>query len=211
MRYNLALSKGSTDGQCARLIAVDKKAPRCCSSTRHLRDRGGARRLRQTVHELAGDAGHQPRLCADLWRGIHGRQSQSAALALRVRPRKRALLTTIDLRPYIAPHTLKLAPDGLIYITCGTARRSWRSTPRPNKVVDAIDSGSTNGHRLIISPRREAPLHRERGRRHRFGDRPAQAKTARKNQDLPPARRIAISARPHRGGVDDARAGAVPD
>ena len=28
------------------------------------------------------------------------------------------LSTTIDLQPYIAPHTLKLGPDGLIYITC---------------------------------------------------------------------------------------------
>ena len=27
-------------------------------------------------------------------------------------------VATIDLSPYIAPHTLKLGPDGLIYITC---------------------------------------------------------------------------------------------
>ena len=31
---------------------------------------------------------------------------------------KRAHIATIDLRPYIAPHTLKLGPDGMIYITC---------------------------------------------------------------------------------------------
>ncbi len=60
--------------------------------------------------------------------------------------------TTIDLRPYIAPHTLKLGPDGLIYITCENSAKVVVIDPNSNKVVDAIDSGSTNGHRLIIAP-----------------------------------------------------------
>ena len=59
---------------------------------------------------------------------------------------------TIDLRPYIAPHTLKLGPDGLIYITCENSAVVAVIDRKTNKVVGAIDSGSTNGHRLIISP-----------------------------------------------------------
>jgi YVTN family beta-propeller protein len=64
----------------------------------------------------------------------------------------RAHVGDIDLRPYIAPHTLKLAPDGLIYITCENSAVVAVIDPKSRKVVDAIDSGSTNGHRLIISP-----------------------------------------------------------
>ena len=65
---------------------------------------------------------------------------------------KRALVETIDLRPYIAPHTLKLGPDGLIYITCENSAVVAVIDRKTNKVVEAIDSGSTNGHRLIIAP-----------------------------------------------------------
>ena len=65
---------------------------------------------------------------------------------------KRAHVGTIDLRPYIAPHTLKLGPDGLIYITCENSAVVAVIDRKTNKVVEAIDSGSTNGHRLIIAP-----------------------------------------------------------
>ena len=58
----------------------------------------------------------------------------------------------IDLRPLIAPHTLKLGPDGLIYITCENSAVVAVIDRTTRKVVDAIPSGSTNGHRLIISP-----------------------------------------------------------
>ena len=65
---------------------------------------------------------------------------------------KRRRVVDIDLRPYIAPHTLKLGPDGLIYITCENSAVVAVIDRKANKVVDAIDSGSTNGHRLIIAP-----------------------------------------------------------
>jgi YVTN family beta-propeller protein len=84
--------------------------------------------------------------------GIHGRNPNPQHWLCVFDLEKRALLTAIDLRPYIAPHTLKLAPDGLIYITCENSAKVVAIDPKTNKVVDAIDSGSTNGHRLIISP-----------------------------------------------------------
>ena len=65
---------------------------------------------------------------------------------------RRALAATIDTFPYIAPHTLKLGPDGLIYITCENSAVVAVIDREKNKVVDAIDTGSTNGHRLIIAP-----------------------------------------------------------
>jgi YVTN family beta-propeller protein len=84
--------------------------------------------------------------------GIHGRNPNPQHHLCVFDLHKRALVTTIDLSPYIAPHTLKLGPDGLIYITCENSAKVVMIDRATNKVVGAIDSGSTNGHRLIIAP-----------------------------------------------------------
>jgi DNA-binding beta-propeller fold protein YncE len=84
--------------------------------------------------------------------GIHGRNPNPHHLVCIFDLHKRAHVGSIDMRPYIAPHTLKLGPDGLIYITCENSAVVAMIDRATQKVVDAIDSGSTNGHRLIISP-----------------------------------------------------------
>jgi YVTN family beta-propeller protein len=84
--------------------------------------------------------------------GVHGRNPNPQHHLCIFDLHKRAHVGTIDLRPYIAPHTLKLGPDGLIYITCENSAVVAVIDRETNKVVEAIDSGSTNGHRLIISP-----------------------------------------------------------
>ena len=84
--------------------------------------------------------------------GIHGRNPNPQHWVCVFDLERRAHIATIDLRPHIAPHTLKLGPDGLIYITCENSANVVAIDPKTNKVVDAIDSGSTNGHRLIIAP-----------------------------------------------------------
>ncbi|HET8973956.1 MAG TPA: hypothetical protein VFN63_11800, partial [Pseudolabrys sp.] len=50
--------------------------------------------------------------------GIHGRNPNPGHTLCVIDLKNRSRATDIDLRPYIAPHTLKLGPDGLIYITC---------------------------------------------------------------------------------------------
>jgi YVTN family beta-propeller protein len=84
--------------------------------------------------------------------GIHGRNPNPQHHLCVFDLHKRAHVDTIDLRPYIAPHTLKLGPDGFIYITCENSAKVVVIDRHTNKVIDAIDSGSTNGHRLIIAP-----------------------------------------------------------
>jgi YVTN family beta-propeller protein len=84
--------------------------------------------------------------------GIHGRNPHPGHLLCIIDVVTRAHVGDIDLRPYMAPHTLKLGPDGLIYITCENSAVVAVIDRSTHKVVDAIDSGSTNGHRLIISP-----------------------------------------------------------
>jgi YVTN family beta-propeller protein len=47
---------------------------------------------------------------------------------------------------------LRLGPDGLIYITCENSAVVAVINRTTHTVIDVIDSGSTNGHRLVISP-----------------------------------------------------------
>src|SRR6266550_4202942 len=84
--------------------------------------------------------------------GIHGRNPNPGHLLCIIDLKRRANVGDIDLRPYIAPHTLRLGPDGLIYITCENSAVVAVIDRSTREVVDAIDSGSTNGHRLVISP-----------------------------------------------------------
>ncbi len=110
----------------------------------------------KTVHELliVPETGSQPAMAyvPIYGDGIHGRNPNPQHHLCVFDLHKRALVTTIDLAPYIAPHTLKLGPDGFIYITCENSAKVVVIDRKANKVVDAIDSGSTNGHRLIIAP-----------------------------------------------------------
>ncbi|MFN0192301.1 MAG: hypothetical protein ACKVP5_10050 [Aestuariivirga sp.] len=84
--------------------------------------------------------------------GIHGRNPNPQHLLCVFDLEKRALLVTIDLRPCIAPHTLRLGPDGLIYITCENSAKVAVIDRETNQLIDTIDSGSINCHRLIIAP-----------------------------------------------------------
>jgi DNA-binding beta-propeller fold protein YncE len=84
--------------------------------------------------------------------GIHGRNPNPQHHLCVFDLAKRAHVATIDLRPYYAPHTLKLGPDGLIYITCENSAVVAAIDPKTNKMIEAIETGSTNGHRLIIAP-----------------------------------------------------------
>ena len=110
--------------------------------------------------------------------GIHGRNPNPRHLLCVIDLEKRAHVGDIDLRPYIAPHTLKLGPDGLIYITCENSAKVVVIDPTTNKVVGRdrlrLDQRPSPDHLA----RRPAPLHRERGGRHRLGDRPAEPETA---------------------------------
>ena len=106
----------------------------------------------RTVHELLVVPETSRAYVPIFGDGIHGRNPNPQHLLCVFDLEKRAHIDTIDLRPYIAPHTLKLGPDGLIYITCENSAVVAVIDCKTNTVVEAIDSGSTNGHRLIISP-----------------------------------------------------------
>src|SRR3569833_3141634 len=83
--------------------------------------------------------------------GIHGRNPNPGHVLLVIDCLARKHIATIDLAPLSAPHTVRLGADGLIYITCENSAKVAVIDPKLNKVIDAIDSGSTNGHRLCIA------------------------------------------------------------
>jgi YVTN family beta-propeller protein len=106
----------------------------------------------RTVHELLVVPETSTAYVPIFGDGIHGRNPHPHHLLCIIDLAKRAHVGDIDLRPYIAPHTLRLGTDGLIYITCENSAVVAVIDRATHKVVDAIDSGSTNGHRLVISP-----------------------------------------------------------
>jgi DNA-binding beta-propeller fold protein YncE len=83
--------------------------------------------------------------------GIHGRNANPGHVLHVIDLIKRKVANTIDLSPYSAPHTVRLGPDGLIYITCENSAKVVVIDRKTHTMIDAIDSGSTNGHRLCIS------------------------------------------------------------
>jgi len=83
--------------------------------------------------------------------GIHGRNPNPGHVLCVIDCLNRKRLADIDLSPYSAPHTVRRGADGLIYITCENSAKVAVIDPKTNTMIDAIDSGSTNGHRLCIS------------------------------------------------------------
>ncbi len=108
--------------------------------------------FQKTVHELLvvpeTGLGYVP-IFGD---GIHGRNMNPGHVLHVIDLLGRKVAADIDLSPYSAPHTMRLGLDGLIYITCENSAKIAVIDPKTNKMIDAIDSGSTNAHRLVISP-----------------------------------------------------------
>lgn len=108
--------------------------------------------FQRTVHELLVVPETGTAYVPIFGDGIHGRNPNPGHLLCVIDLKNRTHAADIDLRPYIAPHTLKLGTDGFVYITCENSAVVAVIDRSTNTVVDAIDSGSTNGHRLIIAP-----------------------------------------------------------
>jgi YVTN family beta-propeller protein len=108
--------------------------------------------FQRTVHELLVVPETGTAYVPIFGDGIHGRNPNPGYLLCVIDLKNRTHAADIDLRPYIAPHTLKLGPDGFVYITCENSAVVAVIDRSTNTVLDAIDSGSTNGHRLIIAP-----------------------------------------------------------
>lgn len=84
--------------------------------------------------------------------GIHGRNPNPGHTLCIFDLPKQEHVGDIDLRPLIAPHTLRLGPDGHIYITCENSAVVAIIDRKTHTVIGTIDSGSTNAHRLVVSP-----------------------------------------------------------
>src|SRR5947209_2969201 len=108
--------------------------------------------FQRTVHELLVLPDKGRAYVPIFGDGIHGRNPNPGHTVCVIDLHSRTRVMDIDLRPHIAPHTLKRAPDGLIYITYENSAVVAIIDPETNTVVGAIETGSTNAHRLIIAP-----------------------------------------------------------
>jgi DNA-binding beta-propeller fold protein YncE len=149
-----AFNEGNTVMVSARgLIAVDKKGGKVLFlnpvtyETEVVIDG-----LEKNVHELLVVPETSRAYVPIFGDGIHGRNPKPHYLLCVFDLEKRALLTTIDLRPCIAPHSLNLGPDGMIYLTCENSAKVVVIDREINEAVDVIETDSQNCHRLIIAP-----------------------------------------------------------
>ena len=82
--------------------------------------------------------------------GIHGRNPNPQHFLCIFDLNKRAHIGTIDTRPYVAPHTLKLGPDGLIYISSRFEGHVHRLTADDRVELYATELGVPTG--LAFAP-----------------------------------------------------------
>jgi DNA-binding beta-propeller fold protein YncE len=64
----------------------------------------------------------------------------------------RALSGFIDTAPYVAPHTGRLASDGLVYLCCEDSATVLVIDPQQDRIIDHITLPSSNVHRLTPLP-----------------------------------------------------------
>jgi DNA-binding beta-propeller fold protein YncE len=107
--------------------------------------------FQRTVHELLVIPETARAYVPIFGDGIHGRNPNPGHVLHVFDLLARKLIDTIDLSPYVAPHTVRRGPDGLVYITCENSAVVAIVDPRSNAMIGAIESGSTNGHRLCIA------------------------------------------------------------
>lgn len=108
--------------------------------------------FQRTVHELLVMPDLNRAYVPIYGDGIHGRNPNPGNTLHVIDLIKREVAESIDLSPFKAPHTVRLGADGMVYITCENSAVVAVIDPKTNKMVYAIDSGSTNGHRLCIAP-----------------------------------------------------------
>jgi DNA-binding beta-propeller fold protein YncE len=135
------------------LIAVDKMGgkvifldPVTYATTLVLDD------FERVPHELFIDLASQTAYVPIFGDGIHGRNPNPGHLLSIIDLETRRHVADIDLSPHIAPHGLQLGPDGLLHITCENSGVVALVDLDARKVVGAIETGSTNAHRLAIAP-----------------------------------------------------------
>ena len=140
-----------TNGAVRGMIAVDKIGTKILFLDPHSYETEAALDgFQKTVHELLVIPETGRAYVPIFGDGIHGRNPNPGHTLLVIDCLARKHIATIDLAPLSAPHTLRLAADGLIYITCENSAKVAVIDPKTNAVIGAIDSGSTNGHRLAI-------------------------------------------------------------
>src|SRR5882757_3117704 len=84
--------------------------------------------------------------------GIHGRNPHPGHLLSVIDLAQRGHVADIDLAPYVSPHGMLIGPDGLLYVTCENSGVVALVDRAKRAVVGAIETGSTNSHRIAIAP-----------------------------------------------------------
>jgi YVTN family beta-propeller protein len=61
-------------------------------------------------------------------------------------------LGTIDIQPFLGPHSMAMHPDGTLFVTCDESNATLIIDPVARKIVTAIEMPSHGGHFLVMTP-----------------------------------------------------------
>lgn len=140
-------------GRRSRMIAVDKKGGKVLFvDPASGRTETVIEGLPRTVHELLVHHESGRAFVPIFGDGVHGNNPNPGHLIAIIDLESRRHVGDVDLGPLAAPHTARFGPDGHIYITCEDSGVVAIVDHARNEVVGTIGTGSTNCHRLDISP-----------------------------------------------------------
>ena len=104
------------------------------------------------VHELAISADRRFAYIPIYGDGIHGKNPHPGHLIAKFDLGERRHMADFSTAPYLAPHSLRWGAEGRLYCICEDSGALLNLDTESGRILDAIDVGSTNAHRLEILP-----------------------------------------------------------
>jgi DNA-binding beta-propeller fold protein YncE len=134
------------------VVAVDKRGCRALFLDPTTFDEVEQLSLPARPHEVAVSSDHRTAYVSIYGNGIYGNNSEPGHTIVAIDLASRALIGTLDVSPYLAPHGLAFGRDGLLYASCDHSGVIAVLDVDRRAVVGAIDAGSHGPHMFAMLP-----------------------------------------------------------
>jgi YVTN family beta-propeller protein len=103
-------------------------------------------------HEVALSADHRLAYVSIYGNGVYGNNTEPGRAIVVIDLAARAVVATLDVSPFRAPHGLQLGPDRLLYASCDQSGVIAVLDPAAERLVGSIQAGSTGPHMIALVP-----------------------------------------------------------
>jgi DNA-binding beta-propeller fold protein YncE len=134
------------------LFCVDKRGSRARFLDPETYEELDCIELPARPHELAISADHRLAYVSIYGSGVYGRNPEPDHRVVVVDLVGRAVVSTFDVSPFLAPHGLALGPDGLLYVSCDASGVVAVVDPSTGSVAGSIEVGSLGNHQIAMLP-----------------------------------------------------------